>query len=236
MRPLSDTALLDLWERGDHRTSVDRALLLFAAARPGQTIDTLLDLPLPQRDHAILELRRAHFGSRFAGTVACPHCREHVEFDIDMAHQEPPHADPDSSVLTLAGGQRFRLPTTRDLLAASQAADADRGTQVLLERCHLPASEEASAMAPCTLDEVDAGLARLAGIADVNLDFVCAACQRPWRTTLDICTFFWEELRNRVHQVLDDVHRLAAAYGWAEHDILAMSPVRRAAYLQRCAS
>ena len=44
-----------------------------------------------------------------------------------------------------------------------------------------------------------------------------------------------EDLSEHLSTLIDDVHRLAAAYGWSERDILALGPQRRAAYLELCA-
>jgi hypothetical protein len=71
-------------------------------------------------------------------------------------------------------------------------------------------------------------------VADIELNFDCAACGHGWLDYLDIGTFFWEEFDRQAHRILNDVHRLAWAYGWDEQRILAMSSARRAAYLERC--
>ncbi len=49
---------------------------------------------------------------------------------------------------------------------------------------------------------------------------------------LDIGRFLWREVSVAARRMLAEVHLLASAYGWAERDILALCPVRRAAYLE----
>jgi hypothetical protein len=49
---------------------------------------------------------------------------------------------------------------------------------------------------------------------------------------LDIASYLWSEIHAWAGRMLRDVHALAAAYGWREADILAMSPWRRQAYLE----
>ncbi|MET0722074.1 MAG: hypothetical protein ABWY64_14700, partial [Tardiphaga sp.] len=57
---------------------------------------------------------------------------------------------------------------------------------------------------------------------------------RAFSEYLDMPDYFWGEIENWAQQTLDDVHRLATAYGWDEESVLALTPARRAAYLVRC--
>jgi hypothetical protein len=251
MRPLSDAQLLDLWDHGAPRAPLERALLLLAAAAPSCPAEALLSVTIPERDRAVLDLRRATFGSGVAGVISCPSCGERLEFSLDVATM-PAGAEAAPGIVTIANGLRFRLPNSLDLRAAALSSDADSSAAVLLRRCCLDADAESAAGAgagdeavsraaelgadPGLLAEVERAMAELAGVADIQLALACAACGHAWDSALDICAFFWEEIEQRAQLVLDEVHRLAAAYGWDEQAILAMSSARRAAYLQRCAS
>ena len=82
------------------------------------------------------------------------------------------------------------------------------------------------------LDEVERQLEALDPAADLELAMACGACGHAWQTSLDVGAFVWEEIAGRAAAVLGDVHRLALAYGWSERAILALSPQRRAAYLE----
>ena len=53
------------------------------------------------------------------------------------------------------------------------------------------------------------------------------------RHAFDVPAYLWEELDVRARRLLDEVHALARSYGWAEREILALSEVRRNAYLDR---
>ncbi|MGH8445497.1 MAG: hypothetical protein ACREVL_09520, partial [Solimonas sp.] len=53
-----------------------------------------------------------------------------------------------------------------------------------------------------------------------------------WPALIDIAEALWQELRSRAEKILLEVDALASAYGWSEEQVLALSPVRRAAYLQ----
>ena len=60
----------------------------------------------------------------------------------------------------------------------------------------------------------------------------CASCAHAWRASFDIVAFFWSEIDAWAERVLRDVHRLAAAYGWSEREILGLSAWRRHRYLE----
>lgn len=61
----------------------------------------------------------------------------------------------------------------------------------------------------------------------------CEECGGQSSCALDIREFVWREVDAAAERVLDDVHVIAAAYGWSEASILAMSRSRRHAYLTR---
>ena len=48
----------------------------------------------------------------------------------------------------------------------------------------------------------------------------------------DIVSFFWREIEEFAIRTLREIHALARAYGWAEDQILALSPTRRRCYLE----
>jgi hypothetical protein len=64
------------------------------------------------------------------------------------------------------------------------------------------------------------------------LDVRCPECGVYWECELDVAEFVWVEIEAEALRVLRDVHTLASACGWHEADILAMSPLRRRAYLE----
>ena len=67
--------------------------------------------------------------------------------------------------------------------------------------------------------------------ADVRIALECPACSCAWELHFDIVSYFWSELDDWAHRTLADVHALASAYGWTEHTVLALSPMRRRIYL-----
>jgi|SRR5712692_1376891 len=232
MQPPTDSALLGIWERGHGRNPVERALLVLAAALPESDGERLAALSIGERDATILRLRRATFGTQLPGCVVCPRCGETLEFELDADHLLPGLRAPAECEFTIGDGLRFRLPDSRDLLAVAHCANADAAGQQLLQRCCLNAPDAREW--PQTLRaEIEARMAALDDAAEIRLQFDCISCGQTWADQLDIACYFWEEIEQHARRLLDEVHWLAARYGWAEAQILAMSAARRNAYLQR---
>ena len=59
----------------------------------------------------------------------------------------------------------------------------------------------------------------------------CPSCEVVLNEPLDLAAFCWAEVEARAPRLMAEVHTLASHYGWSEADILAMSRVRRNAYL-----
>jgi hypothetical protein len=235
MRMLSDAHLLEVWDRGQHRDPVGRALALLSAVRPELGTEALADVSVIERDLAILRLRKVTFGARLHSYADCPSCGERLEFDFDASTLGEPGEGPIAGEIDLPSGLRFRLPTTRDLAAIASEPDAEQAARLLARRC-CAGETKSVASSEALLDEIEQQLAALGETADVRLDLTCPACGHGWVALLDIVAYFWEEIEERAQRLLDDVHAIAARYGWSEEAILALSESRRRAYLDRCVS
>jgi hypothetical protein len=186
------------------------------------------------RDWHLLRLRTELFGPALSGWTDCPSCGERleIEFDASAMLDECPT---DAPSYTCADGRRFRLPTVGDLLSVADEADVSVAERRLFERCRLDdtgPSDDSDTL----FDQVEAGLAALADERAIRLHLSCVRCGQPSTHALDPAEFLWNEIDRFAEALLDDVRRLAQAYGWTERDILAMSTARRAAYLIRVAS
>jgi hypothetical protein len=223
MHPLDDAALVALWERGAALHPLDRALVLCGAARDAVPPPRLADLPLGEVNRALLEVRRATFGPRLAALASCERCAAALEIALD--------ADALAAGLATSGAGdtdgSLRAPTTRDLAAVAAERDVDAAARLLAQRCSL-----AGDVPP---EEVERRLEALDPAADIALDVTCDACGYAWHASLDLGAFLWIEVAARAAGVFADVDRLARAYGWTEREVLALSPQRRAAYLELCA-
>jgi hypothetical protein len=245
MKPLGAADLLALWELGSGASSHQRALLLLGAARPDLHPARLGGVPLGARDAELLRLRRSTFGERLTATSVCPACGEELELELG-ADAIQPEADADTaypSITLNAAGRELvlRPPTTDDLIAAVAFA-ADNGSGAAGVRRALVArlvvgSEPA---APKSIDEeipaelevaIGEALASADPDLELGLDVTCPGCAHAWVTTLDVAEFLWTEVLAGARRVATEVAGLAAAYGWRESDILALSPWRRRMYL-----
>jgi hypothetical protein len=238
VRPLSANDLLEVWEVGQDRHPLDRALTLLGAACPELAADELAGLSVGARDARLLTLRERTFGPRLAGFVECPRCSEGMEFEAAVADLRATPA-PAGEPWELAVGDlslRFRLPDSRDLGAAATCPDPAAARRLLVRRCVLHASRSGEPVAgddlpPEAITALAQQMVERDPQAETLLDFSCPACEHDWQALFDIVTFFWSELAAQADHLLGEVHALALAYGWREVDILGMSPHRRRYYL-----
>jgi len=250
MEALTAADLLDAWEQGASVGAHGRALILLGYARPDLPADSLDEVPIAGRDAEILRLRRATFGRRMAAVAPCPACAETLELDLDAATIQPDiSADLSPEPIRLStprGTVTVRRPTTADLLAAQEVAAAAGSDPMVARRAlrdRLVVRGVASAgvveeETPAeTLDPSDLDAAIAAAIEaaepalDLRLAISCPSCGHAWETTIDVPSFLWIEIVASGQRLADEVAGLAAAYGWREVDVLALTPWRRQLYL-----
>ncbi|MEB3359786.1 MAG: hypothetical protein VKK04_23880 [Synechococcales bacterium] len=244
IRPLSADQIVQIWELGYAQHPLDRALICLAGGCPDLSMGAIAILPIGQRDAALLTLRELTFGARLDSQATCPHCRELLEFSLNVADirvidldQTPVEATPSVHHLHTEGLQlTFRLPNSLDLAAIAPLSGDDARIQ-LAQRCLLQIEQEDQPLPPETLSEgaiahLSQHFAEADPQAEVWLDLHCPACGHDWRVLFDIASFFWSELQVQAQRLLQEVHLLARAYGWREADILALSAARRRYYLE----
>jgi hypothetical protein len=234
MRAFSNDDYLSVWERGARLHPLDRALLALSAAFPETSAASLADWPLGRRNQALAELRCACFGPSLRGWLACPICAEKLEFEIDtQTFSEGGHGT--AAETFVVSGQTFRLPTSRDLARVVREADARSAALRLMEICRVGAGA-AHAWLDTDLEAVGQEMAQADPLAEVRIGLHCPACGNDWDEALDILAFFWAEIEARTKRIVFEVHTLASAYGWSEREILALSPARRALYIEMAQS
>lgn len=243
MRSLSASELLDIWEAGQQCSHVRQALLLLDRAFPNQSLETLAQLTIGQRDGYILDLRQGLFGNQLTGLAQCPNCQEinEIELQIDTLRRSPLTPLPKSFCLESARYRiEFRLPNSADLEGLS-ISSPESMQQTLLEQCLLSIQYEGAACPVESLPSavIETLLGRMAQVepqADIQFLLACAECQHHWQMGFDIVAFFWREIDTWARRTLGEVHQLAKAYGWREADVLALSAWRRQYYLELCRS
>lgn len=236
-----------MWEAGQQKHPVDRALLLLALALPTFSPALLSSLTIGQRNRALLELRQKMLGASARCFARCPYCGEKLEFALDLpailsteveafveSSQLPEHIHTlsvDAFILN------FRVPTSTDLASIIRAVDVREGSRLLIERCVVHAIQDDQPVAVENLpDEVLQALSEAViendPLAEMEFALDCPTCQQHWTTLFDIVSFFWTELDALAKRLLRDVHTIASTYGWHESDILALSTTRRQYYLE----
>ncbi|HET7536469.1 MAG TPA: hypothetical protein VFJ90_08450 [Candidatus Didemnitutus sp.] len=240
MRGLTAAEALELWERGSGESPVRRALLLLAPVCPDLGPAALERLPLGERDALLLDLRERTFGSALSSTTACPACGGQVQADFTTRSIRAPRKNRKENWELDHQGvtARFRLLDSLDLEAVTQAADEESARRALLGRCLATAggtrgdTPDVSEFSDAFVTALATRLADADPQADVSLALDCPGCGHRWDAPFDIAGFFWIELQSYARRLLQEIHELASAYGWTEAQILALTPARRAAYLE----
>lgn len=231
--------LLAVWERGRPLAPPQRALLLLQVAAP-ELAAAPERCSVGQRDAALMALRGRLFGQRVTSVADCPSCAARVElgFELDDLRAEPP-GDPAAPFELAHAGYRVvaRAPCAADLIGLAPHGPPAARRQALLRQCVLQAHRGRARVDPAELPEplvarIAARMAEADPQADLRLALRCAACGHTWEALFDIVAFLWRELDAWARRTLFDIHTLARAYGWGEAEILALSPARRALYLE----
>ncbi len=238
MQVPGETEILALWERGLARHPIDRALLLYAWAQPDLPSSRYPDLPLGTINKALLRLRETCFGPRIVTCIDCERCSTRMEITLDTGQMLAGINDDDTSsefddtpAEFEVSSLRFRVPCSRDLAAVCGERDLKAAAVKLLEQCCLGHPEKMNAGFANMLAEAEAAMEDLDPAADINLSLSCEDCGHSWLAEFNIGMLLWEEIDVHARALLAEVHNLAQAYGWTEPEILALSPQRRAAYL-----
>ena len=234
--PLSAAALVDAWERGASASPGRRGLLLLALAEPGTPPGELPGWSVGRRDAALLALHERAFGARLEGLATCAACGAALELelavaDIAVAAGAPPEP------LTLATSDfevAFRPPRAGDVAELPDGGDAVRR---LLEACVIKAHVDGAEVVPAELpedvvDALGAAMVQADPQADVELAVACPECAAQHMVPFDIVSFLWLQVEARALRALRDVATLASAFGWSEREVLALSPWRRAHYVE----
>jgi hypothetical protein len=223
----SESEVLDLWEQGVglHRWRREEALLAASGTPPRG---------LGARNAALLGLRNTHFHGAWPMRSTCPGCGAEAEFAVDSAELA-------ANLTSAAPGERqqfdwrgltitARAPTVDDLRTAAKAGHPRDIARALLALCI-----EGTDLADWDDDAVGELGDRLESLdpgATLQFDLTCPDCAHVWPALVDVADAVWREVRGFAERLLLEVDALARVYGWTEQQVLALSPTRRAAYLQ----
>jgi hypothetical protein len=238
---LAPLAIVEAWERGVGGRAYERPLWVLGTALPDADWGALADLSIGARDAALLDVRSRLFGRLIEGTIACNVCGEGLElvFDVDDVRAGTP-GEPVAATLELdqdGFSIAFRLPNSKDLEAIADSPDPGDADVALLDRCVLEAHRygaplETTALPDEVREALESAMAAADPQGDLEIETICPACASPQSVVFDAASFVWAELDAYARRLLRDVHELASAYGWPESEIWALSPARRAYYLE----
>jgi hypothetical protein len=228
---MTEAEILGLWEAGRMLHPLDRGLLAARAGSPPGPGGNAADWPLGRRNRALAQLHCAVFGGMLRGWARCPTCGEQLEFDFDSQKLIEAASDLEDRLVTV-GEWSFRLPTSRDLAAASAEASEAAAALRLLSNCWAGAQPPHTTWNDDDVRRIEESMAEADPLAEIRLHFDCPDCTAAFDESLDLPSFVWAEIDSQARAILTEVHELATAYGWSESTVLALSPARRGAYLE----
>lgn len=188
------------------------------------------------RNTALLALRTRLFGQAWPLRCDCPECGCTCDFVVDSARLS---AEITAAAFASAGEHellvegvtiRFRLPDIDDVRAMPAGVPIESALATLLSRCVLhPGIEHLSEPARRALSQ---RMEALEPAASLSFEVKCSDCGITWSAPVDIANVLWSELQVAAERTLLEVDALARAYGWSEAQVLSLSAIKRAAYLQ----
>jgi hypothetical protein len=208
---------------------LDQGILAVQTAFP-EFRESIADWPIGRRNRVLTQVRATVFGGPLRGWTACQQCGEKLEFEVDsraLLSTAEPETDPWIEV----DGERYRLPTSRDLAALVQETDPTIAAQRLLQQCSATRESARTQWSEQEIDEVGEQMAAADPLAEIRLTFDCPVCGAGFEENLDLPAFLWTEMEARAKRLLAEVHLIASAYGWSEAEILGLSRARRDFYL-----
>lgn len=228
MAGIAPERLLALWEHGRGRSPAEcAAALLDAVPAAG------VELDVGSRDVLLARLLQSMEGPLVWARAACPACGASLDVPVDVAAVAalPVHTPGEELTVEVDGtAVGFRLPTTDDLLAL-RGLPADAARELLLRRC-LAVGADPGPVSGEVAAAVDAAMEVAAPAGAIDMLVACPGCATTTALALDVPLLLWAEVEARASVLVAEVHALAAAYGWTEPDVLALSRRRRAAYLE----
>jgi len=227
---MNEADVLTCWEQGRDLPMLQRALWYLQSHDSQQSWESLLQLPIGERDRRLFSLRCQLFGSPLHVFTACPQCQLELEFSFDSEQLFDNKSASQSASFKLAGSQ-VRLLNTADQLTISHLPK-DEVQQFIMKNC---VQTEQGQDKP-ELDGVIEAMLQHDPLAEILLQLQCDQCRHQWPLLLDVVSFFQQELDDYVKSLLQQVHILASAYGWSEQDVLSLSAERRHVYMEMVTS
>lgn len=177
-------------------------------------------LPISVRVRALLRLAALE-GTRVELVVPCG-CGEMLELalPLDVIARDPERVVSEVEVR----GCRVRVPTGTDQQRFAELAGGNARLAMLRLLAGSDVEPELAGAIEAALDDADP-------LVGFFVRAECPSCGRSLRHDLDLETLAHRRLATAQARLVETIHRLASAYHWTEHDVLALPPARRARYL-----
>lgn len=219
-------ATLDLWEALTATIPPARGAAVLVARGVAPDLAAACDLPLAVAAREALAELRERVGATLDAVTSCPACE--ALLDVSLPLDEVLAGSEVRADDLRVDGVVVRGPTTADVLAALASAEP---AATLRARC-ATWPEGAAPYADVDLAaRVAEAAEQLAGAAGASVRLDCPECGGDVLADVDVIRLLTEQVTEQGLGLLADVAMLAAAFGWSEQDVLAMSPARVRAYL-----
>ncbi len=234
-----DSQLLELWERGYSRRSVERCVVLLSGCESQLKTDEILQLSIGEVERRLIRFRQRLFGNDAEVSVHCPQCSEQLEVDVSLERllqASKPGPAIGTAEFTIEDGLKVvvRVPELRDLLAVQQL-NADQARQALLMRCVSSAGRSGSdsqlQLKPKDVELISEIMSTADPLANIEFEMSCPDCEHSWNAPFRIATLLWQEINDWAQRLLLQIHTLAVKYGWNQSEVLQLSRWRRQVYL-----
>jgi hypothetical protein len=228
--------LLAIWEQGLGHAPSLRAEAMLQRLNPAAAPRTL-----GVRNRRLIDLHARLFGDELELSSHCPACSATVQFSslccALISDSKDERSTPTEHIEIAPYAIEFRLPDRSDVTVAASDGDGEEFARRLLYRCVVSATRDGAGIAAGDLpdDALDALSRRIESLdplALVSFSLECPECRTCWDAPLDLDQLLWTKVQAAAERLLLDVDALARTYGWTERDVLALTPSRRAAYLQ----
>jgi hypothetical protein len=159
-------------------------------------------LLVPERDLALMALRRRSFGDRVESDVTCPACGAGIEISFSLADLPLPAAAAAREITVEHDGEalRARLPTAADqerLLSRPAGTVAERRTSLLAlvldaigDRVGPFAEDDVRALPSAARVAVENALEAALPDVDLSMDAQCQSCHCAFTAPFDLHAFF----------------------------------------------
>jgi hypothetical protein len=219
LRPMCghDEAFVDPEGFVDTVPFLDR--LLASAAGTSVGPGSAANLTVSDCDRLCASIYLEYFSDRIESRAKCKDCQESFDLTFSLSslmeslNSQRSGAPDEFGVFTAADGRRFRLPTAGEQRQLT-GLGAEEAVATLLEQCVI----EGSASAPDPV--IEKAMAEAGATLDVDLDAICPHCEAAQTLRFDMQSYLFRALGYERLFLLDEVHRIASAYGWAYNEIM----------------